>query len=146
MKIVLDTNVLVSGIFFTGPPYRILDAWRRGTVQIVLSGEILDEYNRVLDELSSKFEGIDVHPVLELLLKASEIVEGEALARPVFDDPDDDKFIAAALSGGVDIIISGDKHLLKISGYSGITVFRPRAFVERYLKSPSGRAFAKRRL
>jgi len=133
MKIVLDTNVLVSGIFFTGPPYRILDAWRRGTVQIVLSREILAEYNRVLDELSKKFEGVNVHPVLALLLRSSETVEGEPLAKPVCDDPDDDKFIAAALAGKVDIIVSGDKHLLKVSGYSGVTILRPTAFVERYL-------------
>ncbi len=47
MKIVLDTNVFVSGVFFTGPPYEILNAWRQAVVQIVVSPEILDEYRRV---------------------------------------------------------------------------------------------------
>lgn len=133
MKIVLDTNVLVSGIFFSGPPYRILDALRQGEVQIVLSQEIIDEYSRVLDELSGKFRNIDVHPVLLLLIKASEIVAGETLSKQVCDDPDDDKFISAALSGKVDIIVSGDRHLLSVSGFSGITILKPKAFVERYL-------------
>lgn len=52
MKIVLDTNVLISGIFFTGPPYQILKAWRDRKFQIILSAEILFEYRRVAEELS----------------------------------------------------------------------------------------------
>ena len=43
MKIVLDTNVFISGVFFTGPPYHILEAWRDGNVEIIISEEILDE-------------------------------------------------------------------------------------------------------
>ena len=52
MKIVLDTNVLVSGIFFSGPPYEILKAWRDGRIGLVISTEILTEYQRVADELA----------------------------------------------------------------------------------------------
>jgi predicted nucleic acid-binding protein len=51
MKIVLDTNVFISGIFFSGPPYRILEAWRDGGLQPVISQEIFDEYRNVADEL-----------------------------------------------------------------------------------------------
>jgi hypothetical protein len=47
MRVVLDTNVFISGVFFGGPPYQILKAWRDGEVQVVLSAEILDEYQRV---------------------------------------------------------------------------------------------------
>jgi predicted nucleic acid-binding protein len=50
-------------------------------------------------------------------------------------DPDDDKFFACALSSGSRVIISGDKHLLKASGYQGIEVLKPREFVDRYLRS-----------
>ncbi len=45
MKVVVDTNVFISGVFFTGPPHQILDAWRRGRVQIVVAPEILTEYH-----------------------------------------------------------------------------------------------------
>ena len=51
MNLILDTNVFVSGIFFSGPPYRILQAWRDGTINLVTSPDILDEYVRVLEEL-----------------------------------------------------------------------------------------------
>lgn len=133
MKIVLDTNVLVSGIFFSGPPHRILDAWRSGRVQIVLSPAIIDEYRRVLDELSAKFEGIEVRQILELIISGSEIVEDKPLPKPICNDPDDDKFVAAALTGRADTIVSGDKHLLDACGHKDVAVLRPREFLDRYL-------------
>jgi len=59
MKVVLDTNVLVSGIFFSGPPAEILRAWSQGKFKLVLSPEIIDEYTRVSAELADKFPDID---------------------------------------------------------------------------------------
>ena len=52
MKIVLDTNVLISGIFFTGPPYQILKAWQKGKTSFAVSKEILTEYQRVARDVS----------------------------------------------------------------------------------------------
>ena len=54
MKVVLDTNVLVSGIFFFGPPATILKSWSRGKIRLMVSPEILDEYRRVSEEVSGK--------------------------------------------------------------------------------------------
>jgi predicted nucleic acid-binding protein len=62
MKLVLDTNVLVSGIFFSGSPTAILRAWSRGKVRLVVSPEILDEYKRVSEELSGKFLMLTSNP------------------------------------------------------------------------------------
>lgn len=55
MRVILDTNVFVSGIFFSGPPYEILHAWRQGRVTLVVSVEILSEYERVGQELAKQF-------------------------------------------------------------------------------------------
>ena len=63
MKIVLDTNVLISGIFFSGPPFEILKAWRNGKVKFVLSPEILYEYYRVANLLKEQFPNTDVEPI-----------------------------------------------------------------------------------
>jgi putative PIN family toxin of toxin-antitoxin system len=131
---VLDTNVLVSGIFFSGPPAEILNAWHKGHVQFVLTSEIIDEYFRVADILSGKFSGVEISPILTLIVTHSELIQTPPLARQICEDPTDDKFLACALGSESKIIISGDKHLLKISGYRGITVMTPRAFVEQYLK------------
>ncbi len=59
MRLILDTNVLMSGVFFAGPPAQILEAWSEGKVQLVLSVEILQEYDRVGRELTRKYPGVD---------------------------------------------------------------------------------------
>ena len=133
MNLVLDTNVLVSGIFFTGPPSQILQAWRDGNVDIVASLEILDEYKRVLEELGSQYPRVSVPPIIAFLTLHTRIVIAPPLPVGVCADPDDDKFIACAIASDTKLIVSGDKHLLSCSGYRGITVLRPREFVEEYL-------------
>ena len=133
MRIVLDTNVLVSGIFFGGPPGEILHAWRSGEVQFVLSPEILEEYQQVGEELAARYEGADLRPFLDLLVVHAEMVVGMPLPEPVCDDPEDDKFVACAVAANVSYIVSGDKHLLRVSGYQGIEIVRPRTFVDENL-------------
>ena len=64
MRVVVDTNVLVSGVFFGGPPGRVLEVWRDGLVDLVVSKEILAEYVRVGERLSEGFPGVDLEPVL----------------------------------------------------------------------------------
>ena len=136
MKAVLDTNVFVSGVFFRGPPHAILDAWRRGQVQVVLSAEIIEEYRRVGALLAADFPGVDLAPMLGLLAVKAEVVAAPPLPEAVCDDPDDDKFLACALAGRCRTVISGDRALLRVSGYRGITVLRPREFVARHLTPP----------
>jgi putative PIN family toxin of toxin-antitoxin system len=133
VNIVLDTNVFVSGVFFPGPPSRILKAWRDKTIQIVLSREILKEYRRVGAELAAQYPPIDIQPIIELIVHKALIVDAAPLPEQVCKDADDDKFIACALAAGCHIIVSGDKHLLKVSGFQGIQVLKPREFVDRYL-------------
>jgi putative PIN family toxin of toxin-antitoxin system len=133
VRVILDTNVVISGVFFTGPPYHILKAWRDGTVHIVVSPEIIEEYQRVGSVLAKQFPGIDIDPILTLFAAEAELIVVPPLPEPVCDDPDDDKFLACALASKTQIIISGDKGLLRVSGYRGIEVIRPRTFVDEYL-------------
>lgn len=137
MKVVLDTNVLMSGIFFSGPPADVLKAWQKGSIQFALTSQIIDEYLRVGMILAEKFSGIDIVPILNLIVTHSEIIQPQPLSQRVCDDPDDDKFLACALSSDSKIIITGDRHLLKLSGYKGIVIVTPRAFIERFLKKQS---------
>ena len=133
MRIILDTNVLISGIFFSGPPHQILEAWRDSKVQFVVSPEILEEYYRVSESLSEQFPKVAVAPILDLITIESYLVQAPAFSDPVSDDPDDDKFLACALASNTKVIISGDKHLLRLSGYCGLDVLRPSKFVNEYL-------------
>ena len=139
MRVVLDTNVFVSGVFFTGPPYEILKAWHDGTLKLVVTAEILEEYQRVGTALAERFPLINMGPILEWLAVKAEMVRARVLPEPVCTDPSDDKFLACALASKTKMIVSGDKHLLRVSGFRGIKVLRPRVFVDEFLK-PSGTA------
>jgi putative PIN family toxin of toxin-antitoxin system len=133
MRIVLDTNVFVSGVFFSGPPYQILKAWRAERVHLVVCPEILAEYRQVALRLSRKYKGIDILPVIDLVTVHSHIVQALPLPKRVCEDCNDDIFLACALTAKVQMVVSGDKHLLNVSGFAGIQVLRPKAFVEAYL-------------
>ena len=126
VKVVIDTNVFISGVFFSGPPYEILTAWRDGKIQIVISPEILLEYERVADELAKDYPGIVISPILDLLAVKADVINAPRLAEPVCEDSDDDKFVACVLASRATCIVGGDKNLLKISGYEGVEVLRPR--------------------
>jgi putative PIN family toxin of toxin-antitoxin system len=133
MEVVLDTNVFVSGIFFTGPPYRILQAWRDDRVQLVVCLEIVAEYRRVAVRLARKYKSIDILPLIDLVAIRSRIVRARTLPKPVCEDPSDDIFLACALAAKTPFIVSGDGHLLKTSGFAGVQVLRPKTFVDAYL-------------
>jgi putative PIN family toxin of toxin-antitoxin system len=131
VRVVLDTNVLISGVFFGGAPREVLELWRDGRIQIVLSSEILNEYSRVAARLTEEHKGVDAAPFLRLLAVAGEIVQARASDEQITEDPDDDKFFACALTARVEVIVSGDGHLKRASGWQGIEVFTPAAFVRR---------------
>ena len=135
MKVILDTNVFISGAFFSGPPYEILKAWNQGKFHLVISPEILEEYQRVGKSLARQFHGVDLEPILELIAIEAQLTMAPALPHTVCDDPDDDKFLACAIASKTKVIVTGDKQLLKVSGYHGVRILRPRKFVERYLRS-----------
>lgn len=133
MKVVLDTNVFISGVFFSGPPHQILNAWRDGIIKLVISQDILSEYRRVGEAFSDEFPSIDLRPILDLVTIEAELSVAEDLSEPLCSDPDDDKFLACAIASGSRIIISGDKHLLKVSGYQDIEIMKPREFINKHL-------------
>jgi putative PIN family toxin of toxin-antitoxin system len=136
VRVVLDTNVLLSGIFFGGLPGRILSAWQASQVELVLSPAILTEYHTAAARLSARYRAIEVplDAIISRLAQAAVIVDAPDLPVRVSGDAADDKFLACALAAGVPIIVSGDKHLLAMAGWGGINVLKPRQFVEQHLK------------
>ena len=133
MRVILDTNVFISGVFFSGAPYRILEAWRDGKLQLVASQEILEEYQRVGETLAEQFPGVNLQPIIDLVATNAEVFPNQVLPESLCEDPDDDKFIACALAGRCRVIVSGDRHLLKVSGFRGLTVMSPRRFIDEFL-------------
>ena len=134
MKVIIDTNVLISGIFFKGIPSNILEAWRDKKLKFVITNEILTEYIEVAQRLSEKYQDIEYSEILDLLTINSEVIPEIYFNNQISIDPDDDKFITCAISGKVKVIISGDKHLLNLNGYKKLEILRPRKFHSKYLK------------
>lgn len=132
MRVVIDTNVFVSGIFFKGPPYQIMKAWSENKLRFAITPAILNEYKRVGESLAEQFPNINLAPIIDLVTIKSDIFPDEELPEPVCVDPDDDKFIACAIASKSKLIISGDKHLLNVSGYQEIRVLKPRPFVDEF--------------
>ena len=83
MKVVLDTNVFVSGVFFSGPPFQILQALRDKIIQLVTSPEILGEYRRVGEILSDAYPVIDLEPMLDYVIHNSIVFSAPPLLERV---------------------------------------------------------------
>lgn len=133
MRVVLDTNVLVSAIFFRGVPGRILAAWSEDRFDMVASVDILTEYRRVVARLERRFPSVAAQPLLDLIIRECHLVEPVPVAASACNDPDDLKFLGCALAGRARCIVSGDRALLRASGFEGIEVLTPTAFARRYL-------------
>jgi putative PIN family toxin of toxin-antitoxin system len=103
-------------------------------VRFVFSPSILAEYREAGRELESRYGGAEFESFIALLVVSSDMINAAPSLDPaVCNDPDDDKFLTCAAAGGVDIIVSGDRALLAVSGWSGIEVLKPRTFADRYL-------------
>ena len=139
MRAVVDTSVLLPGVFFGGPPRDVLAAWRAGQFEVVVSPEILREYVRVGERLSARFPGADFERVLEVIAANATLVSAPALPEPVCEDRDDDKFLACAVAAEAGYVVSSDKALLATSPYRNVRVIRSRDFLD-MLSSPAASA------
>ena len=128
MKVVLDTNVIVSAAFFGGPPRTVLDAWADGQIHVILTPSIFDEYLRVCGRLRASYPDADYQPVLTELLAHGTLTPDLAGEEYVTADPDDDKFMRCALEACA-VVVSGDRHLLDADGWHGVRVLTPSALL-----------------
>ena len=138
MKVVVDANVMVSGLRIgPQPPVQILDLWREGAIDLLASEETLAELARVLDypkirQLTS-FSDDRVQHFLEEFRKETILVEVQTEVKVVVKDPTDTMFLALAVAGCADCIITGDtKHLLPLKSYHGIPIVSPSTFLTLY--------------
>jgi len=132
MRIVVDTNVVISGVFFGGAPRRILEAIVQSKLTACASAEIVAEYEEIVDEMISRKQGHLNRDILFPLIRSMQIVPTVSDEK-VCRDPDDDKFINCAKDSGSVYIVSGDKDLLVIETYEGIQIITAAEFCAKYL-------------
>lgn len=127
-KIVIDTNIYISAIFWGGKPRVIVDLGRNGEVLIFTSWEIEDE---IEEKLKTKF-GLSDEESAQILLDFSTFTMPVKISKRITvvdDDPDDDKFIECAVVSRAGFVVSGDKHLLDLEEYEGINIIKAADFL-----------------
>src|SRR3989344_6804850 len=128
LKVVFDTNILISALHFKSSiPRKLLETAYGNQFQIVISRQILAELRGVL-RVKFGYETYKLNLLEELLISICKLVDPKNRIRVVKDDSDDDKIIECAIEGNAKNVISGDKHLLKIRNFRGIDIITAREF------------------
>ncbi len=130
MRVVLDTNVFVSGIFWKGDSYQVLNTWREGKFILLESIETIIEVAKVLKDFKIQLLEEERKGWISLIIQNSYIIEPKEKISIIKDDPKDDIFIETAIAGKADYIVSKDKHLLKVKEFRGIKIITPEAFLK----------------
>ena len=129
MRIVVDTNVIVSALVFGGLPRRIFELVEGGYCELFYAADIQEETRRVLrDKFGWDEDRLDRY--LRTLWSLGKRVVLRHRVNAVREDPDDNRILECALAADADVIVSGDRHLLKIGAYEGITILTPRDFLK----------------
>lgn len=133
MRIVIDTNVVISGVFFGGKPRKILEAVMKKDITACANTSIIDEYEEITTEMIIRKQGHIRRDILAPFIAKLEIYD------PVADlhicrDPDDDKFLSCAKDAKALYIVSGDKDLLDVSRFENIEIITAAEFYELYLR------------
>ncbi len=132
MRIVIDTNVLISGVFFGGFPRKILSAVVGQKIFACATAEIIIEYEEIVQEMISRKQGHINRSILSPLIKAMKIIEPVTHIK-VCRDPDDNKFLECAKDSHALYIVSGDKDLLIIEQYENVQIVTAKEFCEKFL-------------
>ena len=139
-RAVLDTNVVISGLLFGGPPRQILQLALEGSVEWLISAEIEQELERVLNV---KFP--QHHEILRETMSAIQEIMIHVVPRQsvsiIREDPSDNRVLECALAARADVIVSGDRHLLSRVKFMRIPILSPQAFLSRWFPKKSRRIF-----
>ena len=129
IRIVADTNIYISALMFGGLPGIVLDLGMTSLVHLVVSPVLLEE----LDEKLRRKFGVTAEEAAAIRLRlerAAELVTPEFAIEGVADDPDDNRVLECAVAGRANVIVSGDRHLLRPRAYQGIPILTARQFLE----------------
>ena len=139
MRAVIDTNVLLSALLWSGAPHAVLEHARNGTITLISSPALLAELARVMER--PKFDVIFLrtntsrpHTLAEVR-QLVEVIDPPPLPQPVCRDKDDDVVLALALAAQADMIISGDDDLLSLNPFHGIPILPPAQALQKLLNS-----------
>jgi uncharacterized protein len=133
IRFTADTNVLISGSFWSGSSFKILEKADKKEIELVTSSGIIQEYSRVVnsDEIIEKIEdkSLILSNTVQRVILNSIIVEPREKIDAVKEDPDDNKILECAKAGQAEYIVTNDNHLLKLKEFEGIKIVKPEEFL-----------------
>ena len=129
LRVVADTNVLVSAVVAKGNEYLLLKEAKLGRIRLVLSLQIIKELKGVLSRPKFGFSDKQIESVVKHIISISEIIVATSIVNVVKEDPSDNKIIEAAIDGEADYIVSGDKDLLRLQKFRDIKIIPAAAFL-----------------
>ncbi|NOZ76827.1 MAG: putative toxin-antitoxin system toxin component, PIN family [Euryarchaeota archaeon] len=129
MRVVYDTNTYISGIFWKGPPRKLLKAAATGKVELFISEAILREIKKVLKN-DFDVDEPQLGKIVTNIAKTATTLKVNRKVNAVKADPSDNKILACALKCHADYIVSGDHHLLSLNEYKGIKIIKARSLLE----------------
>lgn len=132
VRIVIDTNVVVSGIFFGGAPRQVIEAVLNRRADAFASVEIITEYQRVILEMIEGKHGRLNVDLMSPIVAAMHIIEPQSKVE-ISRDRDDDKFLACAKDAKCMYVVSGDKDLLVLERFESVEIITAREFCDRHL-------------
>lgn len=123
-RVLCDTNILVSAFIAGGPPSRVVESAIDGRIELVVAGPVIEELERVLTiKLGLDSGRVSEITALLIELAGSQLPAPPTAPAPVTGDPDDDRILACAVRGQVDVLVSGDRrHLLPVGEYEGVRI------------------------
>ena len=128
MKIVIDTNVFISAVFFGGLPLKVLHSIISKRNDAYISPQIWDEYNDVIERLTKKYPSRLKHQLIDEVFKVFKVIS-PSTAISICRDPDDDKFLSCAIDAGCQYLVSGDDDLLSLGKVEDVTICTPSEFL-----------------
>jgi putative PIN family toxin of toxin-antitoxin system len=136
MKVVLDTNIFVSGWLWGGMPDRVLNLGENRLINVCASEALLNELQSTLsqDKFGSKFQilGVTVNDLMQGIRELVEVYPISAIHVPDLRDRNDNMILATAIAADADVIVTGDRDLLVLQEYEGIAIVTAREFLDRY--------------
>lgn len=132
MRLVLDTNVLISAVVFGGAPRDVLETVLTGAHRLVLSPAILRELRDVLTGSKFRYPDAVADEIGAALREIADLVEPRTRLSVIAADPEDNRVLECAVEGRADVIVSGDRHLLALVRYGEMPVCRPQEFLAQY--------------
>jgi uncharacterized protein len=135
VRVVLDTNVVLSALLWGGPPRQILEAVQAGVLDLYTTPALLLELEDVLHrpKFAARLEQANttVDALLAGLRALATVIEPAPIAPVIMEDPDDDAVLACAVAAGAAAIVSGDHHLQDVGEFQQIPIFTPTDFLAR---------------